>query len=164
MNWIKKTDKVDWFTSFKREDSYDASFDMHLYETLTNSEEEIKKFWNKFSELYYISCSPYEDSIDQRKDIPEIHEILKRFKHTADFHPIEILIGKYNEETIAKEKEQIENLRKEFEWTEITVQDPKNYMYIVWFFGGSQWRANEYIISEIKKMFSDKTNTIDMKS
>jgi hypothetical protein len=37
-------------------------------------------------------------------------------------------------------------------------------MYIIWFFWGTTWRTNEYIIWEIKKMFPDKINEIKIKS
>ncbi len=161
MPGIKKLEDTDWLKNFDKEDSYDLSFD--LYNTFANSEEELKKFWDMFSDFYYISCPAFKETIDQRKDIPEIHEILERYAHTANGHPLEILIGKYSEETITKALKKAEEKRKELEWSWIVVQDPKHYMYIIWFFWGTTWRTNEYIIWEITKMFPDKINTINIK-
>lgn len=158
MSWIKKIEDIDWLKNFHGENSYDISFD--LYRTFTNSEEEIKKFWDKFSDFYYISCPPFEKSIDQWKNMPEIYKILKRCTHMANGFPLEILIGKYNEETMAKAKEKAEEMRKKVEWSGIIVNDPKPYMYIVWFFGWTTWRTNEEVIREIKEMFPNIVKTI----
>lgn len=162
MSWIKRREDIDWLKSFHWENSYDRSFD--LYNTFTNSEEELKKFWDMFSDFYYISCPAFKETIDQWKNMPEIHKILERYAHTANGRPLEILIGKYSEETIAKALKIAEDKRKELEWTWIIVHDPKHYIYIIWFFWGTTWRTNEYIIWEIKKIFPDKINEIKIKS
>lgn len=149
---------IEWLESFKRENSNDISFD--LYKNFADSEESLKKFWEAFSELYYISCPPFEKSIAQWKNIPEIYDILKRSVHMANGFPLEILIGKYSEESMGKARKITEEKRKEFEWSGIIVWDPKSYMYIIGFFGGSTGRANEQIINDIKKMFPEKIRTI----
>lgn len=149
---------IEWLESFKRENSNDISFD--LYKNFADSEESLKKFWEAFSELYYISCPPFEKNIEQWKNIPEIYDILKRSVHMANGFPLEILIGKYSEESMEKARKITEEKRKEFEWSGIIVWDPKSYMYIIWFFGGSTGRANEQIINDIKKMFPEKIRTI----
>ena len=50
--------------------------------------------------------------------------------------------------------------RKEYESAGIRVWDPKAYMYLVGFFGGTSWRNNEEIIREIREMFPDKVKVI----
>lgn len=144
---------------FSRSNSNDISFD--LYKNFVDSEENFRKFWEAFSDFYYISCPPFENSIEQRKDFPEIYDILKRCVHMANGFPLEILIGKYSEESMEKAKRITEQKRKELEWTNIIVWNPKAYMYIVWFFGWTTGRTNEEIIREIRKMFPDKVKILE---
>jgi hypothetical protein len=73
---------------------------------------------------------------------------------------LEILIGKYSEESMAKARKITEEKRKEYEWMWFKIWDPKEYMYLVWFFGGTTWRTNQYIIKEIKDMFPGKLRVI----
>ena len=150
--------EIEWLKSFRISDSNDISFD--LYKNFSESEESLKNFWETFSDFYYISCAPFKKSIEQWKDIPEIYEILKRSIHMANGFPLEILIGKYSKESMEKAQKITEEKRKEFEWSNIIIWDPKHYVYIVGLFGGSTWRANEEIINDIKKMFPDKIKTI----
>ena len=153
--------KIEWLESFTRNTSNDISFD--LYKNLVNSEENIKKYWEAFSEFYYISCAPFDKNINEWKNMPEIYTILERSKHMAEGHPLEILIGKYSEESITKAKKITEEKRKEYEWMWFTIWDPKEYVYLVWFFGGTTWRTNQYIINEIKNIFPDKRKVIKAK-
>ena len=150
--------KIEWLESFTRDRSNDISFD--LYKNFTDSEENLKKYWEAFSDFYYISCAPFDETIDQWKNVPEIYAILKRSVHMANGHPLEILIGKYSEESMAKARKITEEKRKEYEWMWFTIWDPKEYMYLVWFFGGTTWRTNQYLIKEIKDMFPDKLRII----
>ena len=78
----------------------------------------------------------------------------------AEGRPLEILIWKYNEESMAKARKITEEKRKEYEWMWFTIWDPKEYMYLVWFFGGTTWRTNQYIIKEIRDMFPDKLKVL----
>ena len=161
MSLITKLDDVDWLKNFNVGNSNDISFD--LYSTFANSQEEFEKFWNMFSDFYYISCYPFEDKIEQRKNIPEIYNILKRCAHMANGYPLEILIGKYSDEAMERARKVTEEKRKEFEWSWIVVWDPKSFVYLVWFWGGSSWRNNQYIINEIKQTFPDKINILKFK-
>jgi hypothetical protein len=70
------------------------------------------------------------------------------------------LIGKYSEESMAKARKFTEERRKEFEWMWFTVWDPREYVYILGYFGGSTWRANQEIIKDIRDMFPDKVKEI----
>jgi hypothetical protein len=150
--------KIEWLESFTRNKSSDISFD--LYKNFADSEESLRKYWNAFSDFYYISCAPFDNSIEQWKNVPEIYEILKRSVHMANGFPLEILIWKYSDESMDKARKITEERRKEFEWTGIMVWDPKEYMYLVGFFGGTSWRTNQYIIKQIRDMFPDKVKMI----
>ena len=77
--------KIEWLESFNRNTTNDISFD--LYKNFTDSEENLRKYWEAFSDFYYISCAPFDKSIDQWKNVPEIYNILKRSEHMANgFH------------------------------------------------------------------------------
>lgn len=80
----------------------------------------------------------------------------------ANGHPLEVLIGKYSEESMERAKRITEKMKKEYEWTGIVVWDPKSYMYLVGFFGGTTWRNNEEIIREIREMFPNKVKVINL--
>ena len=150
--------KIEWLESFNKKTYHDNSFD--LYEVLSNSDENLRKYWELISEFYYISCLPFDKFIKSWKKTPEIYDILKRYKHTANWYPLEILIWKYSEETMAKARKITEEKRKEYEWMWFTFLDPKEYMYIVGFFGWTSWRNNQYIIKEIKDAFPEKIRII----
>lgn len=51
--------------------------------------------------------------------------------HMANGHPLQILIGKYSDESMENARRITEKMRKEYEWMWITVWDPKAYMYLV---------------------------------
>ena len=152
--------KIEGLESFNEGNSNDISFD--LYKNFTNSEEDFRRYWEAFSDFYYITCVPFDKNIEEWKNVPEIYEILKRYEHTADGHPLEILIGKYSEESMVRARIVTEENRKEFEWMWLTVWDPKEYMHLVGFFGWSSWRNNQWVIEMIKKMFPDKIKRIKM--
>ena len=78
----------------------------------------------------------------------------------ANWFPLEILIGKYSDESMGKARKITEEKRKEFEWSGIFVCDPKEYMYLIGFFGGTSWRTNQFIIKEIRDMFPDKVKCV----
>ena len=154
----KETKIIEWLEKFSVKNSNDISFD--LYKNFADSEESLRKYWESFSDFYYISCAPFDKSIEQWKNVPEIYNILKRSVHMANGFPLEILIWKYSDESMDKARKITEERRKEFEWMWFTVWDPKEYMYLVGFFGGTTWRTNQYIIKEIKNAFPDKWRVI----
>ncbi len=78
----------------------------------------------------------------------------------ANGFPLEILVWKYSEKSMDKARKITEEKRREFEWAGIIVWDPKEYVYLVWFFGWTTWRTNQYIIREIRDMFPDKVKQI----
>ncbi len=140
--------------NFNWESSRDASFDLYNNFRLQDFENSVNIIWNKFSEIYYISCSPF--NIETWESHPGIYEILKRYKHTAEWRPLEILIWVYNQETIDDMNKRAEELRKLYD----NVEDPKKYMHIVWFFWWTSWRTIQVIINEFKKQFPEKIKTI----
>ena len=154
MNTDKENTIPEWLANFKKEDSSDISFD--LYRNFSDSEDSLKKYWEMFSDFYYISCSPFGGNIEKWKNTPEIYEILKRYEHTANWHHLEVLIGKYREDAMEKARKITEEKRKEFEWTAVIIWDPKSYMHIVGFFWWTSWRNNQELIREIRNMFADK--------
>lgn len=151
-------EKIEWLETFSRNTSNDISFD--IYKDFADTEENIKKYWDAFSDFYYISCPPFKEYIEKRKNVPEIYEILKRSIHMANWHPLEILIWKYSEDSIKKAKKITEEKRKEFEWTWIIIWEPKLYMNIIWFFWWSSGRNNQYIIKKIIDTFPEKIKHI----
>lgn len=62
---IKKLEDLDWLKNFSEENSYDFSFD--LFKTFSNSKEEIEKFWDMFSDFYYITCPAFTETITNEK-------------------------------------------------------------------------------------------------
>ena len=154
MNTDKENTIPEWLINFKRENSSDISFD--LYRNFSNSDDGLKKYWEMFSDFYYISCYPFDGNIEKWKDMPEIYEILKRYEHTANWRHLEVLIGKYSDNAMEKARKITEEKRKEFEWMAVIVWDPKYYMHIVGFFWWTSWRNNQELIREIRNMFADK--------
>lgn len=150
--------KFEWLDAFRIENSSDISFD--LYKNFADSEENLRKYWDAFSDFYYISCPPFDQSIERWNNMPEIYNILKRSEHMANGFPLEILIWKYSEESMEKARKITEQKRKEFEWSWIIIWEPKSYMYIVWFFWWTTGRTNQAIIKEIKDMFPDKLKVL----
>ena len=114
--------------------------------------------WKKIDEEHK---KQWENAISKFKKYPGLYNILQRCSfHMQDGYPLEILIGKYSEESMAKARRFTEERRKEFEWMWFTVWDPREYVYIVGYFGGSTWRANQEIIKDIRDMFPDKLRVI----
>ena len=159
MKNLDRLENSEWLESFAKDTISDITF--NLYRTFS-SDEEIHEFWNKFSDFYHISCSPFDETIENRRDIHEIYDILKRSQHMAEWHHLEILIGKYSDETMERAKKATEEKRKEYEWTNIIIWDPKSYMYLVWFFWGSSWRTAQYVINEIKNYFPEKFKEVKL--
>ena len=79
-----------WIKKFNHELTRDATFD--LFNNFKPSELEywIKNLWKRFSNIYLIECSPFK--IEERKEVKDIYEILKRYQHTAEWRSLELLI------------------------------------------------------------------------
>ncbi len=54
---------IEWLENFSVSNSNDISFD--LYKNFADSKESLKKYWNAFSDFYYISCAPFDNSIEE---------------------------------------------------------------------------------------------------
>ena len=61
---------------------------------------------------------------------------------------------------MAEARKITEEKRKEYEWMWFTIWDPKEYVYIVGFFGWTTWRTNQYIIKQFRDMFPDKIEVV----
>ena len=153
---LNPENNLDWIKNFNSEASDDRSFDLFNNISLWEYNEAIERLWNKFSNMYYIACSPF--AIETRKDYPEIYNILKSYAHTAEWRTFELLIWEYNQETIDQMIARNEELKKKYGW--INVADPKRYMFIVWFYWWTSWRTIQYIIEKFKKIFPDRIRTI----
>ena len=270
MDWNSSLDKIEWLENFTPKNSSDITFDM--YKNFADSEESLRRYWDAFSDFYYISCLVLPDELDSLEDewwedimnwgednelgtdesdskfdeeklqlleklfpdesledimdliedydidwkkydeeklkslkelfpdkslegildfiendgidwkkvreeqkkqwenaiskfqkYPGLYNLLQRCScHMQNGHPLEILIGKYSEESMAKARRFTEERRKEFEWMWFTVWNPREYVYILGFFGGSTWRANQEIIRDIRDMFPDKVKEIKL--
>ena len=111
----------------------------NLWLSLWEWPEEVKWYFEKFSDLYYISCDSKD--IDKWKNYTGIYEILQRFAYKAGSRPLEILIWKYGEEST----------------------NSKPYQYIVWFSGWSLGRASKDIINKIREIIPDKITELRCK-
>ena len=125
----------------------------YIFETISDDDEKLKEFLQKFDDIYYLSVSPFE--IEKYKDRPTINEILKRYEWAANWHPLEIMLFKIKEIPEEEKEKLIERLQKEYEWFPIKLDESK-YMCIVWFFGWTSWRTNSAYIDEIKKIYPVK--------
>ena len=155
---LNPENNIEWIKNFKNEASVDQSFELFNNISLWDYDEAVEHLWNKFSNMYYIACSPF--AIDKWKDNAEIYRILERYAHTAEWRTFEILIGEYNEESMNEMIARTEELKKELEGLDIQFEDPKKYMFIVWFYWWSSWRNIQYIIEKFKKIFPDRIKTI----
>ena len=54
--------KIEWLESFNTNTTNDISFD--LYKNFADSKENLRKYWEAFSDFYYISCAPFDETID----------------------------------------------------------------------------------------------------
>ena len=160
MRGIEWLNNAEWLEEFNHKLSSDITF--NLYNNLS-SDESIRAFWDKCSDFYHLSCFPFDGELEKWVDVPDIYEILKKFAHTADGHPLDVLICKFNEKTMEEAKQQVEELRKRCDGMEITIAEPYPYIYMVWFFGGSSWRTAQYVLWELRNNFPEKFKEIKHK-
>ncbi len=74
------------------------------------SEGLLDKLNQNYSDFYYISVSPNE--IDKYKWNEIVYSILKQYQHTAESRNLELLILKYNDETLSKARENVKKLQE----------------------------------------------------
>ncbi len=143
-------EKIDGYKEITSENSSRILDDItwNLNGSLWTWDEEIRCFFNKFSDLYYISCD--RKDIDQWRSYNEIYEILKRFADKADNHPLEVLIWKYSEESM-------KNMVGK------NGRSTKPFQYLVWFSGWTMGRASKDIINKIREIIPDKITELRCK-
>jgi len=154
-------ENVNWLDKFNMQNSRDATFD--IYDTLNREkkyEQSLKEYCSHFSDIYYIKCYPF--LIDQWKDHPEIYDILKRYAHTANGYPLEILIWKYSDEAMQRARKITEENRKRYEDMWFTVHDPNEYQHMIWYFWGTSWRICEEVIKDIKEVAPEKIKVLEV--
>lgn len=160
MEGINIVDNAEWLEGFDYSLSSDITF--NLYNTLTY-DEQIREFWDKCSDFYHISCFPFDWALEQRRDVPEIYKILIKFAHTAEGHPLDVLICKYNDESMQEFQKKVEEFREKYRKTWIKIKNPNPYVYMVWFFWGSAGRTAQYVIRELKDNFPEKFKELKVK-
>ena len=153
---FKNREFLEWFNP---EFSHSASLDLCNTLNSSNIESFVENFWTKFEKFYLINCSPFE--IDKRKNFEWIYEILKRFKHTAEWRSLEVLIGKYNKEILNEMMVKTEELKKQYESMGVEIEQPCEYMHIVWFYWWTSWRTIQEVIKTLIKQFPDKIERVN---
>ena len=148
-------ERKNWFNELSLRD---VSSD--LYNTLKPSEinEKVEHMWNRFSRIHYITCSPFR--IDDWKKYPEIYGILEKYKHTAEWRPLEILIWEYSDEVMAEILVKNNELKEQNESLWIQIEEQQKYVYMVWYYWWSLWRTIQAVIEVFKKTFKDKIITM----
>ena len=125
----------------------------YIFENFMNNQDKLKEFVGKFDDIYYLSVSP--NNIEWFKHYPAIYDILKRYKHTAEWRNLELMIFKLKEISEEQKQETLERLRKMYPWLNIKLDDTK-YEYIVGYYWWTAWRSNSYYMNEIKKIYPVK--------
>ena len=82
----------------------------YIFSSISEDEEKMKEYLDKFEDIYYLSVSPRD--IEKYKKYPVIYEILKRYKHTAEIHPLELMFFKFKELTEEQRQQAIEKIKK----------------------------------------------------
>ena len=62
----KEVNKLGELGDFTPENSSDITFDM--YKNFADSEESLRRYWDAFSDFYYISCFVLPDESDSLED------------------------------------------------------------------------------------------------
>lgn len=126
---------------------------IQLFDTIGDDEEKLKEFTDQFDDIYYLSVHP--NDIDKYKDNPAISDILKHYKHTAEWRRLELMMFKIKEISEKEKQKILKELEEEY-WLDIQLDESK-YEYIVWYYWWSAWRTCSYYIDEIKKIYPVKT-------
>ena len=125
----------------------------YILENLINDQEKLKEFVNRFDDIYYLSVSP--NKIEWYKSYPTIYDVLKRYKHTAEWRNLELMIFKQKEFSEEQKEDALKKLKAMYPWLDVKLDDTK-YLYIVGYFGWTAWRTNSYYMEEIKKIYPVK--------
>ena len=123
-----------------------------LFETIWYDEKKLDDFIQKFEDIYYLSVLP--GNIEKYKDNQAIYDILNHYKHTAEWHRLEIMIFKIKEISEEEKQRILKELKEEY-WFDIQLDESK-YEYIVWYFWWTAWRTCSYYMDEIKKIYPVK--------
>lgn len=124
----------------------------YIFQNL-NDEKSLKEFTDKFDDIFYLSLHP--SNIEEYKSNPAIYEILKRYKHTAERHKLEIMIFKMKEISEKQKQETLNRFKKMYPELDIKLDETK-YQYIVGYFGWTAWRTNSSYMEKIKKIYPVK--------
>ena len=126
----------------------------YIFSSISEDKEKMKEYLDKFEDIYYLSVSTRD--IENYKKYPVIYEILKRYKHTAEIHPLELMFFKFKELTEEQRQQAIENIRKLYPDLDIEISD-STYQLTVGYDWWTAWRTNSHDMNEIKKIYPVKT-------
>ncbi len=122
-----------------------------LFGVLWNSEDIKEKILKTFDDIYLLDVAP--DEIDKYKWNKDVYNILKHYVHNnaAENMNLQIMFFKINKSWLSNMKELYTKYKEEL-W-DMLVENKSKYYIIIWYFGGSTWRTNQYVIEEIKQKF-----------
>ena len=107
----------------------------------------LKDFLDKyFDEIYYLQINPNDPSQYTSNQI--VNDIIKRYIKYAENRPIDIMFFKLNENTLNKTQKIYEEMK--LKYGDMIVINKTKRIYIVWFFGWTTGRTNQYFIDQIK--------------
>lgn len=123
-----------------------------LFSTLQESDS-LKDFLDaRFDDICYLQINPNDPS--QYASNPIINDIVTRHIRYAEYHPIEIMFFKINENTLNKAQQTYEEMK--LKYGDMIEMNKTKRVYIVWFFGWTSWRTNQYFIDQIKSQLPVK--------
>ncbi|MFZ2151385.1 MAG: hypothetical protein WAZ12_01150 [Candidatus Absconditicoccaceae bacterium] len=123
-----------------------------LFSTLQESDS-LKDFLDaRFDDICYLQINPNDPS--QYASNPIINDIVTRHIRYAEYHPIEIMFFKINENTLNKAQQTYEEMK--LKYGDMIEMNKTKRVYIVGFFGGTSGRTNQYFIDQIKSQLPVK--------
>ncbi len=107
----------------------------------------IKDFLDeRFDDICYLQIDPTDPS--QYASNPIINNIVTRHIRYAENRPIDIMFLKINKDTLNKTQQVYEEMK--LKYGDMIVMNKTKRIYIVWFFGWTSGRTNQYFIDQIK--------------
>lgn len=110
----------------------------------------------RFDDICYLQINPNDPSQYASNQI--INDIVTKHIYYAENSPIEIMFFKLNEKTLNNAQKLYEEMK--LQYGDMIVMNQTKRVYIVWFFGWTSWRTNQYFIDQIKSQLPVKIMTI----
>lgn len=123
-----------------------------LFSTLQESDS-LKDFLDaRFDDICYLQIDPNNPS--QYASNAIINDIITRHIRYAESRPIDIMFLKINEDTLNKAQQTYEEMK--LKYGDMVVMNKTKRVYIVWFWGWTTGRTNQYFIDQIKSQLPVK--------